>query len=86
LDIQDTGARVNNTIIIERRNKNIQKDFFSAAEYLVYGVQQYLELPYYFEKAKKANRKVVLKVSGAMDNARGRRDISGRRSGRQARR
>jgi hypothetical protein len=86
LDIQDTGDRVNNTIIIERRNKNIQKDFFSAAEYLVYGVQQYLELPFYFDKAKKANRKVVLKVSGNMNNGGGRRDLGGRRSGRQSRR
>ena len=86
LDIQDTGDRVNNTIIIERRNKNIQKDFFSAAEYLVYGVQQYLELPFYFDKAKKANRKVVLKVSGNMNSGGGRKDLGSRRSGRQSRR
>jgi hypothetical protein len=86
LDIQDTGDRVNNTIIIERRNKNIQKDFFSAAEYLVYGVQQYLELPFYHDKAKKANRKVVLKVSGHMNSGGSHRDLGSRRSGRQTRR
>ena len=87
LDIQDTGDRVNNTIIIERRNKNIQKDFFSAAEYLVYGVQQYLELPFYFDKAKKANRKIVLKVSGNMNSGGNRgRDLGSRRSGRKTRR
>lgn len=86
LNIQDTGDRVNNTIIIERRNKNIQKDFFSAGEYLVYGVQQHLELPYYIEKAKRKNRKTILKVSGAINSKHLGQDLKSRRRTRENRR
>ena len=72
--------------IIERRNANIQKDFFSAAEYLVYGVQQYIELPFYYDKAKKSKRKIVLKASGNIGGNRTGTALADRRSGRQTRR
>lgn len=50
--IEDTsvGSRI---IKINRRNQNIQKDFFSALEYLVYGTNQHLELNYYKNKLTK---------------------------------
>ena len=85
LDIKDTGDRVTNTIIITRRSDKIQKDFFSSVEYLVYAVQQYLELPYYKEKKKKENRKVVLKSTMSSTNSsRGSsRSLDSRRSGRR---
>jgi hypothetical protein len=47
LNIIDTSDKMNQTMQITRRNNRIQKDFFSAAEYLVYGVNQQIELAYY---------------------------------------
>jgi hypothetical protein len=35
LDIVNTSDQVSNTLRISRRNNNIQKDFFSMAEYLI---------------------------------------------------
>lgn len=54
LDIVNTSDKLNNKLRIVRRNAAIQKDFFSAAEYLVYGVNQEIEAEYY--KKKKMNR------------------------------
>jgi len=54
LDIVNTSDKLNNKLRIVRRNNAIQKDFFSAAEYLVYGVNQEIEADYY--KKRKLNR------------------------------
>ena len=35
LDIVNTSDQISNTLRISRRNNNIQKDFFSMAEYLI---------------------------------------------------
>ena len=35
LDIVNTSDQISNTLRIARRNANIQKDFFSMAEYLI---------------------------------------------------
>lgn len=78
LDIRNTSDNINSNIIIERRNTNIQKDFFSAGEYLVYGTQQYLELPYYTSKKNK-KQKFVLKATSGGANAKGGRDLQSRR-------
>lgn len=54
LDIVDTIDNMNFQVIrVSRRNKKIQKDFFSAAEYGVYGVHEYLEVPHFANKRKK---------------------------------
>jgi hypothetical protein len=47
LNIVDTSDKVVQTMQVTRRNNRIQKDFFSACEYLVYGVNQQIEVPYY---------------------------------------
>lgn len=54
LDIVNTSDQLSNTLRIVRRNAAIQKDFFSMAEYLVYAVNQYIELDYY--KKRKQNK------------------------------
>ena len=78
LDIRNTSDNINSNIVIERRNKNIQKDFFSAGEYLIYGCQQYLEMPYYKDKKDRMRKKVVLKVTSNKGNG-GKNDLSSRR-------
>ena len=55
LDIVDTSDNVNQTAKITRRDSKIQKDFFSALEYLVYGTNQQFELTYYKNKFNKKN-------------------------------
>ncbi len=47
LDITMSNETVNATMKIERRSGQIQKDFFSALEYCVWGTNQHLELEYY---------------------------------------
>lgn len=48
LDIMDsTDGQNHQTLKLTRRNNKIQKDFFSAASYGMYGVHEYMELPYY---------------------------------------
>jgi len=48
LDIVNTTDGQNiQTVKLIRRNLKIQKDFFSAASYGMWGVHEYLELPYY---------------------------------------
>lgn len=78
LDIRNTSDNINSNIVIERRNKNIQKDFFSAGEYLIYGCQQYLEMPYYKDKKDRMRKKVVLKVTSNKGIG-GKNDLSSRR-------
>lgn len=60
LDIKDTSDAINNYVIITQRNKDIQKDFFSASEYLVYAVGQQIELPYFKEQRKKELSKKMI--------------------------
>lgn len=78
LDIRNTSDNINSNIVIERRNKNIQKDFFSAGEYLIYGCQQYFEMPYYKDKKDRTRKKAVLKVTSNTGSG-GRNDLSSRR-------
>ena len=79
LIIIDTSDNVSNTLRIDRRNKKIQKDFFSAAEYGIYAVVQEFELPYYKKKKSLNNKKLTL-TNHSSDNSRSTR--SSRRSGR----
>ena len=53
LIIIDTSDNISNTLRIDRRNKKIQKDFFSAAEYGVYAVSNEIEQEYYKKRQKK---------------------------------
>ena len=54
LIIIDTSDNVSNTLRIDRRDKKIQKDFFSAAEYGVYAVSTQIEQEYYKKRQKKS--------------------------------
>lgn len=47
LEIVDTSDNVNRAMRIRRRDANVQKDFFSAAEYAVYATNLQIELDYY---------------------------------------
>jgi hypothetical protein len=51
---------MSNTLKIVRRNANIQKDFFSMGEYLVWGVNQWIENDYYKKKRKGSTNKRVV--------------------------
>ena len=54
LDVVDTVDNLGaNTLRIVRRNKKVEKDFFSALEYGVNSVHEYFEVPYYSDKRKK---------------------------------
>lgn len=61
LIIVDTADNITNTMKIDRIDKKIQKDFFSAGEYGVYATNQVFELDYYNQKRKKGS-----KLSGAV--------------------
>ena len=52
LDRAATSDNLSNKVKVIRRNNKIQKDYFSMAEYLVWGVNQYIELEYYKNLAK----------------------------------
>ena len=56
LIIIDTSDNISNTMRVDRRDKKIQKDFFSAAEYGVYATNVYIEQGYYNKKRKKSKR------------------------------
>ena len=53
LIVIDTSDNVSNTLRIDRVDKKIQKDFFSAAEYGVYGISTQIEQEYYKKRQKK---------------------------------
>jgi hypothetical protein len=54
LDVVDTVDNLgSNTLRIVRRNKKVQKDFFSALEYGVSAIHDHFEVPYYTEKRRK---------------------------------
>ena len=59
LDIVNTSDKLSNTLQIVRRNQSIQKDFFSMAEYLVWAVNQYIELDYYKRKKRRDNKTII---------------------------
>ena len=56
LIIIDTSDNINSTMRVDRRDKKIQKDFFSAAEYGIFATNIYIEQDYY-NKRRKKNRK-----------------------------
>lgn len=70
LDIKDTVDNNSTNLYITRRNTNIQKDFFSAAEYGVYGVMMHKEMPYYQAKAKRRRQIVAFGTSGGAGTTR----------------
>jgi hypothetical protein len=55
LDITDTSDNINYSMRIIRRDQKIQKDFFSAIEYLIYGTNQHLEIDFYKRKRTKTS-------------------------------
>lgn len=61
LDIVNTSDQLNNRIKIVRRNAAIQKDFFSMMEYLVWAVNQHIELDFYKTRRRKksSNRQLI---------------------------
>lgn len=58
LDIVNTSDQLTNRLKIVRRNTAIQKDFFSAGEYLVYGVNQFIEMDYYKKRKTKTSSRI----------------------------
>jgi len=52
LDIASTSDNLSNKVKVVRRNDKIQKDYFSMAEYMVWGVNQHIELEFYKNRAK----------------------------------
>lgn len=56
LDIANTSDQMASRLKIVRRNANIQKDFFSMFEYLIYGTNQAIEMDYYKRKKQSKRR------------------------------
>lgn len=54
LIVIDTSDNLSNSLRVDRRNKKIQKDFFSAAEYGVYATSVYIEKEYYKKLQKQS--------------------------------
>lgn len=81
LDIKDTSDAVNSYIVIVQRNKQIQKDFFSALEYLLWGTGQHIEIPYYKDKRKKEQQQALTAFISAKGTTRsgGTRSLESRR-------
>ena len=59
LDIANTSDQMSNRLKIVRRNAALQKDYFSALEYLVWAVNQCIELDYYKVRRKKEQRELM---------------------------
>ena len=59
LDIANTSDQMSNRLKIVRRNAALQKDYFSALEYLVWAVNQCIELEYYKVRRKKEQRELM---------------------------
>ena len=59
LDIVNTSDQLNNTLKIVRRNQKIQKDYFSMAEYLIWGVNHYIENDFYKRKRNKNKQRTI---------------------------
>ena len=56
LIIIDTSDNVTNTMRVDRQDKKIQKDFFSAAEYGIYATNIYIEQEYYGKRRRTKKR------------------------------
>lgn len=56
LIITDTSDNITNTMRVDRRDKKVQKDFFSAAEYGVAAVVSQIEQDYYKRRQRKKSR------------------------------
>lgn len=72
-----------NMIKVIKRNDKIEKDFFSAAEYLIYAVVQEIELPYYKKKKEEQTKKYSFTAEGqgsSNSSRRSGRSLSSRRS------
>lgn len=69
VEIVDTGRPA---LKVSRRNSAIQKDFFSALSYCVWGVHQYIELPYYKKHAQNrlSHAAALSKIQGHNYNTR----------------
>lgn len=59
LDIANTSDQMSNRLKIVRRNAALQKDYFSALEYLVWAINQCIELEYYKVRRKKEQRELM---------------------------
>ena len=59
LDIVNTSDNLTNRLKIVRRNAAIQKDFFSAAEYLVWAVNKHIELDYYKRRRERSKKRII---------------------------
>lgn len=59
LDIAKMSDNLSNKVKVVRRNNKINKDFFSMAEYLVWGVNQHIELEYYKNKRRKSKARQI---------------------------
>lgn len=54
LDIKDVSDRVNpNSLLVVRRNRKIEKDYYSSLSYGIFGVHTHIEVPYYSKKRRK---------------------------------
>lgn len=53
LEVKDVTDAANNNLVVDRRNKKIQKDFYSAVSYGVYAIHTEIEVPYYANRRKK---------------------------------
>ena len=63
LDIAEVSENGASVLRVKRRNAAIQKDFFSAISYGVYGCHKEIELAHYKRKGK-TNRKAFFKFTG----------------------
>ena len=59
LDIANTSDQMSNSLRIIRRNSLIQKDFFSMFEYLVWAVNQYIELDFYKNRRRNKEKRRI---------------------------
>lgn len=59
LDIANTSDQMSNRLKIVRRNAALQKDYFSALEYLVWAINQCIELEYYKVRRRKEQRELM---------------------------
>lgn len=62
LDLVNTSDNMSNTLKIVRRDTAVQKDFFSMGEYLVWAVNQQIELAYYKKRKKHKEKRVLIYV------------------------
>lgn len=63
LDIANTSDQLANRLKIVRRNANIQKDFFSMLEYLVWGTNQAIENDYYKQRKKQGQKRLLCLIN-----------------------